>query len=67
MYLKGGSSEDLRKVGIRIMFGLVERLNATPERSEAASDSVIPSDVIFGADGFTYLDGVIVCEVIAKN
>ena len=65
--LTGGSGEAIRTVGIRITFRLVVSLNATPERIKAASEIVIPSDVILGANGFSYLDGATVCAVIVEN
>ena len=65
--MKGGSGEALRTVDIGLTFGVVASLNATPERGNAASESVISSDARLGSDGFSDLDGVTVCEVIVDH
>ena len=61
--LKGVISESLRATGIRITYGVVASLNETLYRSKADLESVIPSDVRFGADGFKNIDGITVCGV----
>ena len=65
--LKGSSGEGIRAFGIGITFEVVVILNATPEISNAVSESVIPSDIRLDADSFAYLDGVTVYEVIVEN
>ena len=64
---KGVSGEALRLVGIGITFVLVVSLNATPEGSKAILESIIPSNVRLGNNGFTDLDGVTIYEVIVEN